>query len=104
MFCKVNPAKKNSELGTPSISKGFWTRRFVESRKTYSHSTNPIIWGCNFYAFTGIAFANLLIFHLLFLAANFLSIKIVSQRPGKCNQVLLNCLLKKVSNKRAIVV
>ena len=70
----------------------------------YSHSTNPIIWGCIFYAFTGIAFANLLIFHLLFLAANFLSIKIVSQRPGKCNQVLLNCLLKKVSNKRAIVV
>ncbi len=51
----------------------------------YSDSTNPIIWGCIFYALAGITFANLLIFHLLFLAANFLSIKIVSQRSGKCN-------------------
>ena len=54
-------------------------------RENYSHSTNPIIWGCIFYALAGITFANLLIFHLLFLAANFLSIKIVSQRSGKCN-------------------
>jgi hypothetical protein len=53
--------------------------------KAHSHSTNPIIWDCIFYAFTGIAFANLLIFHLLFLAANFLSIKIVSQKAGEYN-------------------
>ena len=31
-------------------------------------------------------FANLLIFHPLFLAANFLSIKIVSQKAEKCNR------------------
>ena len=54
----------------------------------YSHSTNPIIWGCISYTFTGITFANLLIFYLLFLAANFLSIKIVSQKAGEYNYLL----------------
>ena len=52
----------------------------------YSHSTNPIIWGCIFYVFTDKLFANLLMFHLLFLAAQFLSIKIVSQKAEKCNR------------------
>ena len=56
-------------------------------KTVYSHSTNPIIWGCIFCAFTGITFANLLIFHLLFLAAQFLSIKIVSQKAEKCNHI-----------------
>ena len=54
----------------------------------YSHSTNPIIWGCISYTLTGITFANLLIFYLLFLAANFLSIKIVSQKAGEYNYLL----------------
>ena len=56
--------------------------------KTYSHSTNPIIWGCISYTLTGITFANLLIFYLLFLAVNFLSIKIVSQKAGEYNYLL----------------
>lgn len=56
--------------------------------KRHSHSTNPIIWGCISYTFTGITFANLLIFYLLFLAANFLSIKIVSQKAGEYNYLL----------------
>lgn len=51
-------------------------------KTVYSHSTNPVIWGCIF-----CAFANLLIFHLLFLAANFLSIKIVSQKAGRYNYI-----------------
>lgn len=54
----------------------------------YSHSTNPIIWGCISYTLTGITFANLLIFYLLFLAVNFLSIKIVSQKAGEYNYLL----------------
>ena len=54
----------------------------------HSHPTNPIIWGCISYTFTGITFANLLIFYLLFLAANFLSIKIVSQKAGEYNYLL----------------
>ena len=54
----------------------------------HSHSTNPIIWGCISYTLTGITFANLLIFYLLFLAANFLSIKIVSQKAGEYNYLL----------------
>ena len=64
--------------------------------KTHSHSTNPIIWGCIFYVFTGKIFANLLMFHPLFLAAHLLSIKIVSQKAEKCNHIpclLLNYLL-----------
>ena len=56
--------------------------------KNHSHSTNPIIWGCISYTLTGITFANLLIFYLLFLAANFLSIKIVSQKAGEYNYLL----------------
>ena len=52
-----------------------------------SHSTNPIIWDCIFYVFTGKIFANLLMFHLLFGAAQFLSIKIVSQKAGKYNHI-----------------
>ena len=55
---------------------------------THSHSTNPIIWGCISYTFTVITFANLLIFYLLFLAANFFSIKIVSQKAGEYNYLL----------------
>lgn len=55
--------------------------------KTHSHSTNPIIWDCIFYVFTDKIFANLLMFHLLFLAAQFLSIKIVSQKAEKCNHI-----------------
>ena len=51
------------------------------------HSTNPIIWDCIFYVFTDKLFANLLMFHLLFLAAQFLSIKIVSQKAEKCNHI-----------------
>lgn len=54
----------------------------------YYKSTNPIIWGCISYTLTGITFANLLIFYLLFLAANFLSIKIVSQKAGEYNYLL----------------
>lgn len=53
----------------------------------HSHSTNPIIWDCIFYVFTDKLFANLLMFHLLFLAAQFLSIKIVSQKAEKCNHI-----------------
>ena len=53
----------------------------------YSNSTNPIIWDCIFYVFTDKLFANLLMFHLLFLAAQFLSIKIVSQKAEKCNHI-----------------
>ena len=64
-------------------------RNGFETSETHSHSTNPIIWGCIFYAFTGTAFANLLIFYLLSLAANFLSIKIVSQKAGRCNHILI---------------
>ena len=56
--------------------------------KSHSHSTNPIIWGCISYTLTGITFANLLIFYLLFLAVNFLSIKIVSQKAGEYNYLL----------------
>lgn len=55
--------------------------------KHYSFSTNPIIWDCIFYVFTDKLFANLLMFHLLFLAAQFLSIKIVSQKAEKCNHI-----------------
>ena len=57
-------------------------------QRVYSHSTNPIIWGCISYTLTGITFANLLIFYLLFLAVNFLSIKIVSQKAGEYNYLL----------------
>ena len=35
-------------------------------KTVYSHSTNPIIWGCIFCAFTGKTFANLLMLYLLF--------------------------------------
>lgn len=42
------------------------------------NSTNPIIWGCILCVFIGKIFAILLMFHLLFSAVNFLSIKIVS--------------------------
>ena len=65
-------------------------------RGLHSYSTNPIIWGCIFYVFTGKIFANLLMFHPLFLAAHLLSIKIVSQKAEKCNHIpclLLNYLL-----------
>ena len=44
--------------------------------------------GCIFCAFTSKTFVNLLIFYLLFLAANFLSIKIVSQKAGEYNYLL----------------
>ena len=44
----------------------------------HSNSTNPIIWGCILCVFIGKIFAILLMFHLLFSAVNFLSIKIVS--------------------------
>lgn len=54
----------------------------------YQATTNPIIWGCIFYVFTGRIFANLLTFHRLFLAAQFLSIKIVSQKAGEYNYLL----------------
>lgn len=58
-----------------------------QTSSIYSHSTNPIIWDCIFYVFTDKLFANLLMFHLLFLAAQFLSIKIVSQKAEKCNHI-----------------
>ena len=51
---------------------------FALCAKSYSHSTNPIIWGCILCVFIGKIFAILLMFHLLFSAVNFLSIKIVS--------------------------
>ena len=54
---------------------GFWA---FPPRFAYSHSTNPIIWGCILCVFIGKIFAILLMFHLLFSAVNFLSIKIVS--------------------------
>ena len=60
-------------------------RNGFETSETHSHSTNPIIWGCIYCVFTGETFANLLIFCLLFLAAIFLSIKIVSQKAGEYN-------------------
>ena len=75
------------------IKRGAQNRLFVvpqrvQDFKTHSHSTNPIIWGCISYTLTGITFANLLIFYLLFLAVNFLSIKIVSQKAGEYNYLL----------------
>lgn len=59
----------------------------IRSVFLYSHSTNSIIWDCIFYVSTGKMFAILLMFHLLFLAVHFLSIKIVSQTAGKCNYI-----------------
>lgn len=44
----------------------------------YSHSTNSRIWKFIYHNFASKSFANMLIFHLLFLVARFLSIKIVS--------------------------
>ena len=63
-------------------------RRNLPAPPFHSHTTNPIIWGCISYTLTGITFANLLIFYLLFLAVNFLSIKIVSQKAGEYNYLL----------------
>lgn len=61
--------------------------QFLHALRLHSHSTNPIIWGCIFCDFTGKTFANLLTFYLLFLVANFLSIKIVSQKAEKRNRI-----------------
>ena len=50
----------------------------IPANGSYYTSTNPIIWGCILCVFIGKIFAILLMFHLLFSAVNFLSIKIVS--------------------------
>lgn len=78
------------QTGNPVLKKCVFSRFCSPSYPLchYSHSTNPIIWGCISYTLTGITFANLLIFYLLFLAANFLSIKIVSQKAGEYNYLL----------------
>ena len=49
----------------------------------YSHSANSDIWERILGDFTGKAFANMLIFYLLFGATCFLSIKIVSRKVTK---------------------
>lgn len=74
-------SKRVGETGKPLVFLHF------SAFLIYSHSTNPIIWDCIFYVFTDKLFANLLMFHLLFLAAQFLSIKIVSQKAEKCNHI-----------------
>ena len=81
-FCCQIVATRGSDRPEALISCGF------QDSRPYSHSTNPIIWGCISYTLTGITFANLLIFYLLFLAVNFLSIKIVSQKAGEYNYLL----------------
>ena len=69
----INPVSQGKVTGQkPCIHAGL--RRF----DGHSHSTNPIIWGCILCVFIGKIFAILLMFHLLFSAVNFLSIKIVS--------------------------
>ena len=70
--------------GDPSLRR----RPGGQAGGSHSYSTNPIIWGCISYTFTVITFANLLIFYPLFLAANFFSIKIVSQKAGEYNYLL----------------
>lgn len=57
----------------------------------YCLSTNSSIWKSICYVFMVKTFANMLILHLLFLAARFLSIKIVSQKPGNCN-AFMSCM------------
>lgn len=59
----------------------------------YSHSTNSSIWKFICYVFAEKTFANMLIFHLLFLVAHFLSIKIVSQKPRDCNAFMPSIVL-----------
>ena len=60
--------------GDPSLRR----RPGGQAGGSHSYSTNPIIWGCILCVFIGKIFAILLMFHLLFSAVNFLSIKIVS--------------------------
>ena len=55
---------------------------------SYSHSANSDIVGCIWGDFAGKTFANMLIFHLLFSAVKFISIKIVSQKAGKYNRIM----------------
>ena len=65
----------------------------------HSHSANSNIWGCIWGGFTGKAFANMLIFHLLFVTPHFLSIKIVSQKSRDCKgSRLCKSLSKSASN------
>lgn len=52
--------------------------------RIYSHSTNSNIGEWIYYDFTRKTFANMLIFYPLFWTTHFLSIKIVSQKPGDC--------------------
>lgn len=59
----------------------------------YSHSTNSSIWKFICYVFAEKTFANMLIFHLLFLVAHFLSIKIVSQKTRDCNAFMPSIVL-----------
>ena len=84
-FCHMCQIKQPPALDSCLIRQDVLGR---SQKGGHSHSTNPIIWGCIFYAFTCITFANLLIFYPLFLAANFLSIKIVSQKAGEYNYLL----------------
>lgn len=60
-------------------------------RRLYSITTNSSIWKSICYVFTVKTFANMLILHLLFLAARFLSIKIVSQKPGN-RSAFMSCM------------
>ena len=53
-----------------------------------SFSANSDIVGCIWGDFAGKTFANMLIFHLLFSAVKFISIKIVSQKAGKYNRIM----------------
>ena len=69
MFCKGYASFKRDSLKT-----------YIPPTSGYSHSANSDIVGCIWGDFTGKTFANMLIFHLLFGALHFLSIKIVSQK------------------------
>ena len=80
--CTLRPVKKYPQ--DPVIG-GLAGRRTMFS---YSHSANSDIVGCIWGDFAGKTFANMLVFHLLFSAVKFISIKIVSQKAGKYNRIM----------------
>ena len=65
----------------------YWSCSFFKASGDflfYSHSANSDIWECIWGDFTSKTFANILMFHQLFGAPRFLSIKIVSQKTRDC--------------------
>ena len=78
---KIPPGKRPFSYDALKAQSG--NRNERKSLRNYFCMTNPIIWDCIFCVFTGEIFANLLMFHPLFLAAQFLSVKIVSQKEGE---------------------